>query len=146
MHFTIDHDPIDGGHLVVAFVSGGTLFATVSRVAEAYRKRIPTGELNRFFDMAAYNPKGKEPLASTGNAAADEAANKARDEGYLYWLAWVSQNTTSLFNTSDAQGPLRRFIIFFNCTTIREELNRNPAGGPLLSVGRKRISGFLPET
>jgi GTP-binding protein len=28
----------------------GTLFATVSRVAEAYRKRIPTGELNRFFE------------------------------------------------------------------------------------------------
>ena len=85
-------------------------------------------ELNRFFDMAAYNPKGREPL--TGN----EAQDKARDEGYLFWLAWVAQNTTSLFNTSDAQGPLRRFVVFFNCTTLREQLAKDPAGGPVLGL------------
>jgi phospholipid/cholesterol/gamma-HCH transport system substrate-binding protein len=85
-------------------------------------------ELNRFFNMAAYNKNGAEPLAAT------DAQNKNRDEGYLYWLAWVAQNTTSLFSTSDAQGPLRRFVVYFNCTTIREELNRNPAGGPLLGL------------
>jgi GTP-binding protein len=28
----------------------GNLFETVARVAEAYRKRVPTGELNRFFE------------------------------------------------------------------------------------------------
>src|SRR5204863_49593 len=67
-------------------------------------------ELNRFFNMGAYNPNGREPV--TGNPVTD--AN--RDEGYLFWLAWVGQNTTSLFSTSDAQGPLRRFIAFFNCT------------------------------
>jgi phospholipid/cholesterol/gamma-HCH transport system substrate-binding protein len=85
-------------------------------------------ELNRFFNMLAYNPKGREPLAAT------DAQNKARDEGYLFWLAWVSQNTTSLFSTSDAQGPLRRFIIFFNCTTIRSQLLAQPAAGPLLGL------------
>ena len=85
-------------------------------------------ELNRFFNMAAYNPKGREPV--TGNDAQD----KKRDEGYLFWLAWVSQNTTSLFNTSDAQGPLRRFVIFFTCTTIREQLAAKPAAGPLLGL------------
>jgi phospholipid/cholesterol/gamma-HCH transport system substrate-binding protein len=85
-------------------------------------------ELNRFFNMAGYNPKGREPLAST------DAGNKARDEGYLYWAAWVAQNTTSLFNTSDAQGPLRRFVIFFTCTTIRSQLAAQPAGGPLLGL------------
>jgi phospholipid/cholesterol/gamma-HCH transport system substrate-binding protein len=85
-------------------------------------------ELNRFFNMAAYNPKGREPLAST------DAGNKARDEGYLFWAAWVAQNTTSLFNTSDAQGPLRRFVIFFTCTTIRSQLAAQPAGGPLLGL------------
>jgi hypothetical protein len=46
----------------------------------------------------------------------------------------VAQHTTSLFSTSDAQGPLRRFIIFFNCNTIRSELEHNPAGGPLLGL------------
>jgi phospholipid/cholesterol/gamma-HCH transport system substrate-binding protein len=85
-------------------------------------------ELNRFFDMAAYNKNGREPV--TGNLAQD----KARDEGYLYWLAWVSQNTTSLFNTSDAQGPLRRFVLFFTCTTIRQQLAAQPAAGPLLGL------------
>jgi hypothetical protein len=85
-------------------------------------------ELNRFFNMAAYNPRGREPV--TGNAAAD----RNRDEGYLFWLAWVSQNTTSLFSTSDAQGPLRRFTIFFTCTTIRSQLAAQPAGGPLLGL------------
>jgi hypothetical protein len=85
-------------------------------------------ELNRFFNMGAYNPNGREPV--TGNATQDAA----RDEGYLFWLAWVSQNTTSLFSTSDAQGPLRRFIAFFNCTTIRAQLAANPAGGSLLGL------------
>ncbi len=85
-------------------------------------------ELNRFFNMAAYNKNGAEPV--TGNDATD----KNRDEGYLFWLGWVAQNTTSLFSTSDAQGPLRRFVVFFNCTSIREELDRSPAGGPLLGL------------
>jgi phospholipid/cholesterol/gamma-HCH transport system substrate-binding protein len=85
-------------------------------------------ELNRFFNMAAYNPRGREPV--TGNNATD----KNRDEGYLYWIAWVSQNTTSLFSTSDAQGPLRRFTIFFTCTTLRAQLAAQPAGGPLLGL------------
>jgi phospholipid/cholesterol/gamma-HCH transport system substrate-binding protein len=85
-------------------------------------------ELNRFFNMAAFNKNGAEPL--TGN----EAQDKNRDEGYLFWVGWVSQNTVSLFNTSDAQGPLRRFVVFFNCTSLREELARDPAGGPLLGL------------
>jgi phospholipid/cholesterol/gamma-HCH transport system substrate-binding protein len=83
-------------------------------------------ELNRFFNMGAYNPNGREPV--TGNPVTD--AN--RDEGYLFWLGWVGQNTTSLFSTSDAQGPLRRFIVFFNCTDLRAVLSTNPAAGPLL--------------
>jgi phospholipid/cholesterol/gamma-HCH transport system substrate-binding protein len=85
-------------------------------------------ELNRFFNMAAFNKNGAEPVA--GNDAQD----KNRDEGYLFYLGWVAQNTTSLFNTSDAQGPLRRFLLFFNCTSIREEVTRTPAAGPLLGL------------
>jgi phospholipid/cholesterol/gamma-HCH transport system substrate-binding protein len=85
-------------------------------------------ELNRFFNMAGYNKGGAEPV--TGNASVD----RNRDEGYLFWLAWVSQNTTSLFNTSDAQGPLRRFVVFFNCTSLREQVAHSPAAGPLLGL------------
>jgi phospholipid/cholesterol/gamma-HCH transport system substrate-binding protein len=85
-------------------------------------------ELNRFFNMAGHNPNGAEPVS--GN----ETQDRNRDEGYLYWLGWVGQNTTSLFNTSDAEGPLRRFVVFFNCTDLREQLTRDPAAGPLLGL------------
>ncbi|MBA2793787.1 MAG: MCE family protein, partial [Thermoleophilaceae bacterium] len=55
-------------------------------------------ELNRLFNLAAYNPGGAEGL--TGNLERD----RNREEGLLYWLAWVSQNGVSVFNTSDATG------------------------------------------
>ena len=68
-------------------------------------------ELNRFFNMASYNPGGREPV--TGNLQVD----RARREGFLYWLAWVSHNTNSLFATSDAGGPIRRTVQLGSCTT-----------------------------
>jgi phospholipid/cholesterol/gamma-HCH transport system substrate-binding protein len=61
--------------------------------------------LNRLFDIGAYNPGGAQGL--TGNLARD----RARDEGYLYWLAWTAQNTVSLFSTGDAQGNFRRIYL-----------------------------------
>jgi hypothetical protein len=64
----------------------------------------------------------------------NNAQDKNRDEGYLFYLGWVAQNTTSLFNTSDALGPLRRFVVYFNCTTIREQLTAAPAAGPLIGL------------
>ena len=84
-------------------------------------------EVNRFFNMAGYNPGGRDPVKG-------DASDRDRDEGYLFWLGWVAQNTTSLFSTSDAIGPLRRFEPFFNCTTLRGELAANPAGGPLVGL------------
>ena len=63
------------------------------------------GEINRFFNIGAYNPGGSEGL--TGNLARD----RARQEGYLYTLGWAAQVTTSLFGTGDAQGPHRRFSL-----------------------------------
>jgi phospholipid/cholesterol/gamma-HCH transport system substrate-binding protein len=62
--------------------------------------------VNRFFNMGAYNPGGAEGLA--GLSVAEQ---RAREEGYLYWLAWTAQNGVSLFNTADAQGPWRRVTI-----------------------------------
>ena len=72
--------------------------------------------LNRLFNIGAHNPNGNEGL--TGDLAKD----RARDEGYLYWLAWTAQNTVSLFSTSDAQGPFRRiFLGGVNCNTFTGE-------------------------
>jgi phospholipid/cholesterol/gamma-HCH transport system substrate-binding protein len=63
-------------------------------------------ETNRFFNMAAYNPGGAQSL--DGLSVPEQ---RARNEGYLYWLAWTAQNGVSLLNTADAQGPWRRVTI-----------------------------------
>ena len=85
-------------------------------------------ELNRFFNMASYNPKGAEGLYPTPEQ------NLNRDEGFLYWLAWTTENTDSVFSTSDAIGPFRRALLGFSCDTIKNQLADNPAGGPLLGL------------
>lgn len=82
--------------------------------------------LNRFFNMGAYNPKGAEGL--TGDLAKD----LERDEGLLFWLGWVAHNTNSMFQTSDASGPFRRFIILATCTTYQQMVLDSGAAGPLL--------------
>ena len=83
-------------------------------------------ELNRFFNIAGYNPGGAEGL--TGDSAAD----LARDEGQLFWLAWVSHNSNSLFQTGDAQGPFRRFILLATCSTFQQTLFDQGAAAPIV--------------
>jgi phospholipid/cholesterol/gamma-HCH transport system substrate-binding protein len=69
--------------------------------------------LNRLFNIGAYNPGGTEGL--TGNLAQD----RARNEGYLYWLGWVAQETTGLFAQQDAQGAFRRATLGgLNCAVL----------------------------
>jgi phospholipid/cholesterol/gamma-HCH transport system substrate-binding protein len=63
-------------------------------------------QVNRFFNMGAFNPNGAEGLA--GRSVAEQ---RSRQEGFLYWLAWTAQNGTSLFSTADGQGPWRRVTI-----------------------------------
>jgi phospholipid/cholesterol/gamma-HCH transport system substrate-binding protein len=74
-------------------------------------------ELNRLFDMGAYNPGGTEGISEAcEKTGACTRAERARNEGYLYWLAWVGQNTVSLFSTADALGPIRRaYLLNLNC-------------------------------
>src|ERR687893_743266 len=64
------------------------------------------GELNRFFNMGAYNPNGAEGLDGLSTTQ-----QRQRQEGLLYWLAWAAQNGTSLFSSADGQGPWRRVTI-----------------------------------
>ncbi len=82
-------------------------------------------ELNRFFNMLAYNPGGTEKLAST--------TDTKRDEGYQFWLAWVGHVTDSMFSTSDASGPLRRASTTIDCNTLRSAVGAT-ALEPLLGL------------
>ena len=80
--------------------------------------------LNRLFNIGAFNRGGAEGL--TGNLASD----RARDEGYLYWLAWTAQNTVaSLFSTGDAQGNFRRIHLGgFSCGLLGAFLSGSVPG------------------
>jgi phospholipid/cholesterol/gamma-HCH transport system substrate-binding protein len=82
-------------------------------------------ELNRFFNMVAYNPGGTEKLASP--------TDTKRDEGYQFWLAWVAHVTNSMFSTGDASGPLRRAITTVDCNTLRSAVGAT-ALEPLLGL------------
>jgi phospholipid/cholesterol/gamma-HCH transport system substrate-binding protein len=79
--------------------------------------------LNRLFNIGAYNPGGSEGISEaceTKGACTRE--ERARNESYLYWLAWVGQNTVSLFSTADALGPIRRaYLLNLNCDIFSSE-------------------------
>jgi phospholipid/cholesterol/gamma-HCH transport system substrate-binding protein len=85
--------------------------------------------LNRFFNIAAYNPGGAEKL--TGDLPTD----LKRDEGYLYWLGWVGHNTNSLFAVSDAFSSFRRASFLASCSTLRRSLvAEEPALEPIFGL------------
>jgi phospholipid/cholesterol/gamma-HCH transport system substrate-binding protein len=79
-------------------------------------------ELNRLFDMGAYNPNGSEGISEgCEKAGACTPKERSRNEGYLYWLAWVGQNTNSLFSSADALGPIRRaYLLNLNCAVFTQ--------------------------
>ena len=72
------------------------------------------------------------PRASARNARTKgvcSRAERARNESYLYWLAWVGQNTVSLFSTADALGPIRRaYLVNLNCDIFKSEASQAGMG------------------
>jgi len=97
-------------------------------------------ELNRFFNIGAYNPAGKQQISSQcEHQGACSPSELNMKKGYLYWLAWVAQNSNSLFSTSDAEGPFRRALFMFDCNSIHAVLDQSGGSadllfGPLSSV------------
>jgi phospholipid/cholesterol/gamma-HCH transport system substrate-binding protein len=94
-------------------------------------------ELNRFFNMAAFNPGGKEPVPN------NLATARRRDEGYLFWVGWVGHLTDSIFSTSDSQGPFRRVLLGFTCDTLRAQVNAINFGPLGSTLGNALLS--LPD-
>jgi phospholipid/cholesterol/gamma-HCH transport system substrate-binding protein len=73
------------------------------------------GVLNRFFNMAAFNENGRETPGASG-----------RDEGYLFWAAWLQHNAAAVFSTSDANGPFRPVTLGGTCAVLKELTGDNP--------------------
>jgi phospholipid/cholesterol/gamma-HCH transport system substrate-binding protein len=79
--------------------------------------------LNRFFNMAAHNPRGREGPEVPG-----------RHEGYLFWIAWVSHQSAQLFSTADAHGPFRPSLVSASCQTLRSIAADRPESEFLLNL------------
>jgi phospholipid/cholesterol/gamma-HCH transport system substrate-binding protein len=72
-------------------------------------------DLNEVVNMAAFNPRGAEPVGTEG-----------RDEGYLYWLAWLGHNGSSVFSSGDGNGWWRRIYFTVGCSNVGAILAVSP--------------------
>jgi len=72
-------------------------------------------QLNNFFNLLAFNPNGKEG-----------PDNAARQEGYLFWVAWAQHMAIQLFSTSDANGVFRPVTVAAPCATIEQTIKGQP--------------------
>jgi phospholipid/cholesterol/gamma-HCH transport system substrate-binding protein len=103
--------------------------------------------LNRFFDIGAYNPGGTEGISDAcENGGTCTLEERARNEGYMYWLAWVAQNTVSVFSTADAQGPFRRASMGgVSCGTLQNVLGQTGVPAPVVGLiaGTPTVDGLF---
>jgi phospholipid/cholesterol/gamma-HCH transport system substrate-binding protein len=74
--------------------------------------------LNKLLNMLAYNPPGIE-------------------EGYLFWTSWANHLAPTLFQTQDANGPIRHgtFIGSCNAYNVLDSIGQaNPSLAPLVAL------------
>ena len=92
-------------------------------------------KLNKLFNMASYNPNGAE-APGTPN----------RDEGYLYWLAWLGHVGNSTFQSQDAHGVYRHVYLMLTCNTARSILDTSPLSPipEVTGLGLLFTSGVCP--
>jgi phospholipid/cholesterol/gamma-HCH transport system substrate-binding protein len=71
--------------------------------------------LNKLFNMIGFNEGGRQ--------GPDVAS---REEGYLFWIAWLGHNGGAVFSTSDATGIFRPVAIQATCATLKQTINDEP--------------------
>ncbi len=77
--------------------------------------RRDTAVVNVLGNLLGYNQGGRE--------AADKPG---RDEGYLFWLAWLTHQGNNLINVDDANGPQRPVFLSGTCATLTGLVNFMP--------------------
>jgi phospholipid/cholesterol/gamma-HCH transport system substrate-binding protein len=73
------------------------------------------GRVNHFLNLLAFNPAGREG-----------PENAARQEGYLFWAAWLQHMATQLFSTADAHGTFRPVTVAAPCATVEQLVEERP--------------------
>lgn len=82
--------------------------------------------INRLLDVLDYNPPGAQ-------------------EGYMFWLAWLNHNASSVFSTQDAHSPLRRGTVVATCNDLLTIKGATRVGGPYELVRMIALMAGLPE-
>ena len=96
------------------------------RFSEATPRLTSLGnKLNKLFNMAAYNPNGAE-APGTPN----------RDEGYLYWIGWLSHTGNSAFAAQDAHGVYRKVYLTLSCQAATALLASSPLAPLITGINR----------
>jgi phospholipid/cholesterol/gamma-HCH transport system substrate-binding protein len=72
-------------------------------------------KLNSLFNLAAYNQNGREG-----------PENPARQESYLFWIAWAQHMAIQLFSSADAHGTLRPATLAAPCATVEQLVAEEP--------------------
>jgi phospholipid/cholesterol/gamma-HCH transport system substrate-binding protein len=112
------------------------LRSAAGEFAKASPRLTVVGEkINKLGNMAAFNPNGAEPVGTPG-----------RDEGYLYWAAWLGHNSSNVFSASDGGGLYRRIYFTAGCSQIRNIVQGVPAGTPIEQLIKGLITGLGPLT
>ena len=79
--------------------------------------------LNHFFNLLAYNPNGREP-----------ATKADRQEGYLFWFAWLQHMGLNLFSQADAHGTFRPTTLAGPCQVLEQVVANEPELGVLAGL------------
>ena len=94
----------------------GELPGAANGLARALPDLTPSfARINKLFNLLAFNPNGRE--APSG---------PQREEGYLFWLAWLTHQTENLINVDDANGPMRPVFLTGTCQTLTNLANEEP--------------------
>ena len=110
------------------------LNVAANRYSKASPKLTVLGkEINRLGNMAAYNPHGAQDCP--GGDCQAQPGGVTRDEGYLYWAAWLGHNGNTVFQNQDANGLYRRVYFTASCNTVRNMIEASPAAQLIAPFG-----------
>jgi phospholipid/cholesterol/gamma-HCH transport system substrate-binding protein len=79
--------------------------------------------LNHLVNELSYNPNGREDPGKAG-----------REEGYLFWVAWLGHIGVNIFPNADAHGTFRPISFASTCNTLKSYIGDNPQMEFLLNL------------
>ena len=89
--------------------------------------------VNKLLNLLAFNPGGREAPSGVD-----------RQEGMLFWLAWLNHTGNSVFSTADAHGPIRRGLFLVSCNSA-QLLDAVAAANPQLGTLVELLNAPAPE-